>query len=106
MFNPNEIYQKMIDVGEDYADKKAAYNALDRITKSVLADTVNQMTEGSQTAKESLARCHEDYRQHLNLLSNAERDFLRAQVKWITLQELSDNRRTQESTRRAEMTLK
>lgn len=106
MFNPDEIYQKMIEAGEHYADTKAAYNALDRVTKSILAGIVNQMKEGSQTAKESLARCHQDYHAHLKMLNDAEVDYLRAQVKWVTLKELSDNRRTQESTRRAEMGLK
>ena len=106
-FAPAEIYQQVLEAGDDWADRKAAYEAFDDNTKSVLAEiaTSYRPTVKSNTEAETLALSSNDYKQHLRHLQDARRAFLKAQVRYDSLKMLAELRRTQESTRRAEMRL-
>lgn len=106
-FDPSEIYQQVILAGEDFADKKSAFEALDDNTKSVLAEiSVGYMLSAkSKTEAEMHALASPDYKIHLRSLQDARRAFLRSQVRYDSLRMLAELRRTQESTRRAEMRL-
>jgi len=102
MYNPNEIYQKLIEAGSDWADKKAAYEFLDDITKSVLAEIKLDMEGSSDAERTSYALANGEYFKHLEDLREARKEFLHAQVKYQSMQALADARRTEASTRRAE----
>ena len=106
-FDPEKIYQMVTQSGEEWADLKAAYEALDDVTKSVLADITGRFMDGkiSRTEAERYALASQDYRQHLASVSKARSEWLRAQVKYDSLKLLADLRRSQESSRRAEMQL-
>jgi hypothetical protein len=107
MLNAEQIYHEVSTAGEDWADKKAAYEALDDNTKSVLAEITGRYMDG-KTAKgsaEAFALASKDYRDHLADVAKARHAFLRAQVKYDSIKMLAELRRTQESTRRAEMRL-
>ena len=101
MYNPNEIYQKLIESGSDWADKKAAYELLNDMTKTVLASLKRQYA-GSDADRTTEALAHKDYKVHLAETAGARREFLIAQVKYHSMQALADARRTEASTRRAE----
>ena len=107
MLDPDKIYHEVSTAGEDWADRKAAFEALDDVTKSVLADITGRFMDGkiSRTEAERYALASQDYRQHLASVSKARSEWLRAQVKYDSLKLLADLRRSQESTRRAEMSL-
>ena len=107
MLDPDKIYHEVSTAGEDWADKKAAFEALDDVTKSVLADITGRFMDGkiSRTEAERYALASQDYRQHLASVSKARSEWLRAQVKYDSLKLLADLRRSQESTRRQEMKL-
>lgn len=107
MLNPDEIYETISKAGEEWADKKSAYEALDDNTKSVLAEITGRYmdTGQSKSAAEVSALASRDYREHLASLSKARGEFLRAQVRYDSLKMLAELRRSQESTRRAEMRL-
>ena len=107
-FDPTRIYKEIIEAGEDWADKKAAYDAFDDNTKSVLAEiaTSYMKTSKSKTEAEMYALASEDYKTHLRSLQDARRAFLRAQVRYDSLRMLAELRRSQESTKRAEMNLR
>lgn len=106
-FDPDRIYQAVVDAGEDWADKKAAYEALDDVTKSVLADLTGDYAKSasSRTQAESMALASKPYKDHLAAVSGARRAWLMAQVKYEGVKMLAGLRQTQESTRRAEMKL-
>jgi hypothetical protein len=106
-FNPEHIYESIRLAGDDWADKKSAYDALDDNTKSVLAEiTTGYMdTCKSKTEAEMRALASAEYKNHLRTTQDARRAFLKAQVKYDTLKTLAELRRSQESTRRAEMKL-
>jgi hypothetical protein len=104
---PDKIYHEVITAGNDWADKKAAYEMLDDTTKSVLAQIAGRYMDGktTKTQAESNALASSEYRTHLETVAKARREFLLAQVKYDSLKMLAELRRTQESTRRAEMRL-
>ena len=106
--DPDAIYREVISAGEKWADLKSAYEALDDNTKSVLADIQANFLDGGKITKseaEMRALASGDYKQHLASVSAARKAFLRAQVKYDSLKTLAELRRSQESTRRAEMRL-
>ena len=108
MLNPDEIYREVLACGEDWADKKAAYEALDDNTKSVLASiTANFLDSGKMTKSEAEMRAlaSGDHKNYLASVSAARKEWLRAQVKYDSLKMLADLRRSEESTRRQEMRL-
>lgn len=107
-FDPDKIFHEVSSVGEDWADKKSAYEALDDNTKSVLAAITGLYMDGkeSKASSEVRALASRDYRDHLAAVAKARAEFLRAQVKYDTLKMLVELRRSQESSRRAEMSLR
>jgi hypothetical protein len=107
-FDPDKIYAEVTAAGEQWADRKAAYEALDDNTKSVLAEITGRYMDGkeSKTAAETRALASRDYRDHLASVAKARSEFLRAQVRYDSLRMLVELRRSQESTRRAEMNLR
>ena len=108
MIDPEKIYHEVLSCGEDFADKKAAYEALDENTKSVLADITSRYLDGktAHATATTLALASRDYKEHLAEVSKARRAYLVAQVRYDALKMLSELRRSEESTRRAEMGLR
>lgn len=106
-FDPDRAYTEVISAGEDWADKKSAYEALDDVTKSILAQLTGEALQsgGSHAQAQTGALASDGYRTHLKALGEARRAFLHAQVRYEGLKMLAELRRTQESTRRAEMKL-
>ncbi len=92
--------------GEDWADKNAAASFLEETKKSILARMMQKQTEAkSVAAAESLALCSEDYLAHVKDMVEARRLADRAKVAYESIKALMELRRSQESTRRAEMAL-
>lgn len=106
--DPEKIYNEIMAAGERWADCKAAYEAFDDNTKSVLAEITGRYMDAGQNkgASEASALASKDYREHLVALSKARGEFLRAQVRYDSLKMLADLRRSEESTKRAEMNLR
>jgi len=106
-FDPHQIYHTVVTAGEVWADKKAAYEALDDVSKSLLAEvTSDYLSEcKSRTEAEGRALASKRYRDHLADVMAARRAWLLSEVKYKALVMLAELRRTQESTRRAEMRL-
>lgn len=109
LLDSDKMYQKLLEVGEAYADTKAAYQALDSASKSVLADLTQGYRDngaaGSVVAAETMALRSQLYRDHLASVAVAHKSFLRAEVKYDSLKTLIELRRSEESSRRAEMRL-
>lgn len=101
------IYRKVEQAGLEWADKKAAFTALDDLTQTVKADlTTDFYTTCSSKAEASeRALASSRYKEHIASVAGARRAWLFAEVKYKSAQLLADLRRSEESTRRAEMTL-
>ena len=107
LLDSDTMYRKLMEAGEVWADTKAAYQALNDSTASVLADLTQGYRDGqdnlSVAGAETMARRSQSYRDHLASVSVAHKAYLRAQVRYDSLKTLIELRRSEESSRRAEM---
>jgi hypothetical protein len=102
----DRAYEALVSAGEDWADKDAAANLLEETRKSVLAKLKNESDAKSDAARESEALMKQEYRVHVEAMIEARRQANRARVKYDSAKVLAEMRRSEESTRRAEMTLR
>ena len=105
MKDADTLYQKLIDAGDDWADKQAAFNVLDDTKSTVLAKLTLSSTAPSVAAREVEARASEEFIQHVKATQYAFRDALKAKVKYESIKIWIDLRRSEEATRRVEMKL-
>ena len=105
--NADEIYAKVIEAGQTWADCKSAYEALSDVTKTVFHDVLSGYLDNCKTRAEAETRAYidEQYKKHLDVLARARKAWLRAEVNYKSVQLLAELRRTEESSRRAEMRL-
>lgn len=107
LISSDKMYTKLMEVGEAWADLKAAYHALDDSSQSVLADLTMTYrgANDSRVEAEMVAKRSQQYKDHLAAVATAHKLYLRAQVRYDSLRTLVELRRSEESTRRAEMRL-
>lgn len=101
----DQIFKNIMEAGEDWADKKAAYNLLEDMTKTNLADLITDfyVSCSSKAESEQRALASKLFKEHLASLAAARRAWLLAEVRYKGYQTLAELRRSEESTRRAEM---
>lgn len=105
-FDPDKIYANILSSGEEWADKQAAADLLEETRKTILAEIMNAEGQGlSMVARESLALSSPTYKLHVTNMVAARKEANRARVRYDAVKVLSEMRRSQESTRRAEMRL-
>lgn len=106
--NPTQIYQQMLEAGEDWADKEAAASLLEETKKSLRSSLATEKIQQGESAaaSEAHAEASEQYRQHLEDMVEARRLANRARVKWISVQTYNKLIQTKEATARAEMQLR
>lgn len=105
-FNPEAIYQKLSDAGEEWADKDAAANLLEETKKTLLAELMTTWTGMSNAERERMALAEPAYKLHLTNMVTARKESNRAKVRYDAMRVLAEMRRTQESTRRAEANIR
>mgnify|MGYP001617301208 FL=1 len=104
-----KIYKLVMDGGMAWADCKAAFQLLDDLTKTILADQCTAIKIGykcTQGEAETRALASEAYKAHLTSLAVARKAWLHAEVRYKSAQLLAELRRSEESTRRAEIGLR
>lgn len=101
-FNPDEIYERLRIAGEDWVDKDAAANLLEETKKTVLAELMSGF-QGSTAERERNALADSAYKLHLTKMTAARKEANRSKVKYDAMRILAEMRRTEASTRRAEM---
>lgn len=102
----DRAYDALVKYGNDWADKNAAADLLEETRKSVLAKFKNASSEKSDAARESVALCHPEYLEHIRLTNEARKEANKARVRYDSAKTLAEMRRSEESTRRAEMNLR
>ena len=104
--NPDKIYDAIIQAGESWADAEAAAAMLEETRKSVLAKLMNEADASSIAAKEMYALADTTYREFVEGMVQARKAANKARVRYDSAKVLAELRRSQESTRRAEMQIK
>lgn len=106
MFDPDKAFDALLKAGEDWADKQAAAELLEETKKSVLAKLMSESSGGSMAAREMLALADDSYTDFLTGMVNARKAANKARVRYDSARVLAELRRSQESTRRAEMNMR
>lgn len=104
-FDPEAIYRRLNDAGDEWADANAAAEILEETKKTVLAELMGGY-QGSNAERERTALADSAYRLHLVNMVKARREANRARVRYDSVRVLAEMRRTQESTRRAEANIR
>ena len=104
-FDPDRMYHAVIEAGETWADAKSAYALLDDQSKTILADLMGSNDELSVSERERAARSSEKWKEHVLEKGIARKRWLLSEVRYQGLCSLAEWRRSQESSRRTEMSL-
>ena len=104
-FDPEILYKKLVEAGEDWTDKQAAAELLEETKKTVLAEVMSG-EQGARNAREDSALASAVYKLHITNMVMARKEANRARVRYDSMKVLAEMRRTQESTRRAEISIR
>lgn len=104
--NPDKTYDALIRAGEEWADADAAASLLEETRKSILAKLMAENQAASIGAKEMYALADPEYRKHVEGMVSARKAANKARVRYDSAKVLAEMRRSVESTKRAEMTLR
>lgn len=107
-FDPDRIFHEVSKCGDEWVDAKSAYEMLEDSSKSMLASILTDFMDTGLTKSESEVRAlaSSKWKDYLASKAAARRAYLLAQVRYDAMKSLSENRRSQESTRRAEMAMR
>lgn len=101
-----KIYDTLVKAGEEWADADVAASLLEETRKSVLAKLMVECGHASIAGKEMMALADDSYKAFVTGMVNARKAANKARVRYDSAKTLSELRRSEESTRRAEMTLR
>lgn len=101
-----KIYDSLVQAGDDWSDAEAAASLLEEARRSVLAKLMAEAESPTNAGKEMQALASDDYREHIDKMVAARQAANKARVRYDSAKVLAELRRSQESTRRAEMTMR
>lgn len=101
--NPNSVYEKLVGVGTDWADKEQAANLLEGTLKSVKAKIAIQHKDRGMSVAESelRAECDVEYKEAREQAIQARTEAIKARVVYQAAQAYIDAWRTIEASERA-----
>lgn len=105
-FDPDRIYQQLVQSGEDWADKEAAAELLEETKKTVMAQQCSLAPSNTSAERERWALCRDEYKSHVKNMVLARQEANRARVRYDSMKVLAEMRRTESANRRAEMNLR
>ena len=105
--DPNTIHQKLVELGERWADEHAAASFLEETQKPLLARLTLERCVGSKSRAqaETEALATPEYRQHITQMVEARRKANIARVRQQSAQVWADLLRSANANRRAEMAM-
>jgi len=104
-FNPKQLFDKTIEAGNDWADKRQAAELLEETKKTVLADLMLKAESKSMAEAKVKAEASPVYQEFIANMNNAKREENRAKVKYDAIKKYCDHVQTLSANQRAEMKL-
>jgi len=101
MMNPHDIHEKLVTLGEAWAEAQAAAELLEENKKPLLSQLSTESNESSSSAKEMFALRHPDYKSHLEIMVRARKGANKAKVRYDSAKVWVDLLRTQNANERA-----
>lgn len=103
-YEPGAIEHAIVTAGCEWADKRHAAMLLAETLKPLRAKLFLEAQGKSVAEREHMALAHPDYTAHVKLMADADREEIKAKVRFEAKKAKLDAMRTLESTRRAELT--
>lgn len=100
--NPDKIYQKLVDLGSQYADALYAYELMAETEKSALAELMTRQGGKSNAENETLARASKEFQQRIQDTVLLKREMLQAKVKYESAKKWADLIQTKAANLRVE----
>lgn len=97
------IYKKIIESAKKWVAADEEARKLVKLEKVILAEITNRQPAESMSERKSLALASPEYRLHLDMMIAKKSEANMALAEYKAAQSLSELRRSEESTRRAEM---
>jgi hypothetical protein len=107
-FDPDRLAEELSKRGREWADKDAAYYALEESKHSILSTCKSLLNDQNQSeaAKETAARRSPGFLEHLDATAKARKEMNLAKVNYTTFQAYLELIRSREATNREEMKLR
>ena len=104
MIDPDKIYEAIMSAAKEWVTADEESRRLTKLEKVVLAEITNQQDHAlSHPVRLSLALASPEYRLHVTKMIAAKTEANMTQARYKAAQSLAELRRSQESSRRAEM---
>lgn len=100
MIDANELYHKLTEAGNDWAEKQAAYNVLEDTKNAVLSKLMLNSKAPSVAAKEIEAKASEEFTDHVKSTQDAMKAALKAKVNYEAIKIWIDLKRTEAANER------
>jgi hypothetical protein len=100
-----DLVQRLVEFGDDCAEKEAAAKLLEDSKHSVLSKIKLQFVgqEKSDAARETLARASDEFNEHLKQMCDAKEAAQKARVRYNAQDMFCRLRQTQHSLKKAQM---
>ena len=107
-FDPNVLMKRAEKLGDDWAEKDAAFGMLDDTKKNLVGKLMSSLLDGGiPTSKaEHYAHAKKDYEDYIKELGKARLAKNKSSVKYKTYLKWLDMIQTKEANQRAEMMIK
>ena len=101
----DRLLHELSESGQDYADKKAAANALEELRRNLMAKLIRQrMSHGdSRSGAEEQARCTDQFARATQEMLAAQKAAIKAKMRYDLAGTAVDLYRTEAATKRAEL---
>jgi hypothetical protein len=106
MLDPDKLYEKMVQAGDEWADLQSAANVLEDTRHTVLSRLMQKSQARSVAAQEVEARASVEYEDHVKAAQEAAALALKAKVKYEAIKVWVDLKRTEAANERAAMNLR
>ncbi len=107
MLEAEKLFNELETRGLDWADKDAAFRALEDCKHSILSEAMADLnSKESMAATKAKAERSKKYTDYLQLIGKARKDATVAKVMWISFQAYVDLKRSQSASRNAELNLR
>lgn len=84
--NPNELYRKIVEAGDDWADKECAASMLEEARKSLISQiATTDFANESAVKAEMLARASKQFKEYIVNMCKARREANKAKVRYMAL---------------------
>lgn len=100
--NPDKIFNKLVTLGDEYADALYAYEMMADTEKSALADLMTRQSGKSNAENETLARASKEFQDRVRYTVELKRDMLKAKVKYDSAKKWADLIQTKAANMRVE----